>query len=468
MFGSMNSTAAALAVALIAGLATPAIAPAAFAAGFALKEQSATAQGNAFAGATAGADDISYMFFNPAGLTRHGGKQAAASLSVIIPKATFDLESAATVLGTPISGDDGGGDIGKDAVVPSLYLTWATPYDLHLGLGVNAPFGLKTHYEDDWAGRYHALDSRATSVNINPAAAYKVSDGLSIGVGAQIQYIDVKLSNAVDFGTIAALGAASSPALAGALAAAGITPSPGNVQQDGRVVLRGHDVGFGFNLGMLYEFSKATRFGIAYRSRIEHTLEDDDVDFDLGNVGSVLNAATGQFADGGVKADFEAPESFSFGLHHDINDQWSVMAEAAWTRWSAFDALIIEFDNPADDPSFTDESWKDSWFLSLGATYRPTEALTLRGGIAFDEGTVKDAERRTPRIPEADRYWISIGAGYQLKDWLSLNAAYTHLFLPEVSTNLRASDQGNLARGDLSGSYDSNVDIVSVSAVVRF
>ena len=468
MFGSMNSTAVAAAVALISGLATLVIAPAAFAAGFALKEQSATAQGNAFAGATAGADDISYMFFNPAGLTRHEGKQAAASLSVIIPKATFDLESAATVLGTPISGDDGGGDIGKDAVVPSLYLTWATPYDLHLGLGVNAPFGLKTHYEDDWAGRYHALDSRATTVNINPAAAYKFSDGLSIGVGAQIQYIDVKLSNAVDFGTIAALGAASSPALAAVLAGAGITPSPGNVQQDGRVVLRGHDVGFGFNLGMLYEFSQATRFGIAYRSRIEHTLEDDDVDFDLGNVGSVLNAATGQFADGGVKADFEAPESFSFGLHHDINEQWSVMAEAAWTRWSSFDALIIEFDNPADDPSFTDESWKDSWFLSLGATYRPTEALSLRGGIAFDEGTVKDAERRTPRIPEADRYWVSIGADYRVEDWLSLNAAYTHLFLPDVSTNLRASDQGNLARGDLSGSYDSNVDIVSVSAVVRF
>ena len=468
MPGSMDSTAAAAVVALITGLATLAAAPVTLAAGFALKEQSATAQGNAFAGATAGADDISYMFFNPAGLTRHEGMQAATSLSLIIPKATFDLESASTTPGTPISGDDGGGDIGKDAVVPSLYLTWATPYDLHLGLGVNAPFGLKTHYEDDWAGRYHALDSRATTVNVNPAAAYAVTDRLSVGVGAQIQYIDVKLSNAVDFGTIAALGAASSPTLAAVLAGAGITPSPGNVQQDGRVVLRGHDVGFGFNFGMLYELSKATRFGIAYRSRIEHTLEDDDVDFDLGNVGGVLNAATGQFADGGVKADFEAPESISFGLHHDLNPRWSVMAEAAWTRWSSFDALIVEFDNPADDPSFTDESWKDSWFLSLGATYRPTGALTLRGGIAFDEGTVKDAERRTPRIPEADRYWVSIGAGYQVKDWLSLNAAYTHLFLPEVSTNLRASDEGNLARGNLSGSYDSDVDIVSVSAVVRF
>ena len=43
----------------------------ALASGFNLKEQSAAAQGNAFAGATAGAEDISYSFFNPAGLTRH-------------------------------------------------------------------------------------------------------------------------------------------------------------------------------------------------------------------------------------------------------------------------------------------------------------------------------------------------------------------------------------------------------------
>ena len=51
----------------------------AFASGFNLKEQSAAAQGNAFAGATAGAEDITYSYFNPAGLTRHSGTKMAAS-----------------------------------------------------------------------------------------------------------------------------------------------------------------------------------------------------------------------------------------------------------------------------------------------------------------------------------------------------------------------------------------------------
>ena len=43
------------------------------ASGFYLKEQSAAAQGNAYAGATAGAEDISYSYFNPAALSYHSG-----------------------------------------------------------------------------------------------------------------------------------------------------------------------------------------------------------------------------------------------------------------------------------------------------------------------------------------------------------------------------------------------------------
>ena len=56
------------------------------AAGYALKEQSATAQGNAFAGATAGADDISYMFFNPAALGWVDKVELQAVATVVAPK----------------------------------------------------------------------------------------------------------------------------------------------------------------------------------------------------------------------------------------------------------------------------------------------------------------------------------------------------------------------------------------------
>ncbi|MEN8194958.1 MAG: outer membrane protein transport protein, partial [Pseudomonadota bacterium] len=83
-----------LGVTALAGLCAAVALPAgdASAAGFAIKEQSAAAQGNSFAGATAGAEDISYMFFNPAGLTRQEGNQVGVVVSYILPQA--EIQSA--------------------------------------------------------------------------------------------------------------------------------------------------------------------------------------------------------------------------------------------------------------------------------------------------------------------------------------------------------------------------------------
>ena len=58
------------------------------AAGFHLREQSAAAMGNAFAGATAGAENNSYAYFNAAGLTRQKGKQFNIGGTYIAPEAS--------------------------------------------------------------------------------------------------------------------------------------------------------------------------------------------------------------------------------------------------------------------------------------------------------------------------------------------------------------------------------------------
>src|SRR3954467_6064979 len=74
------------------------------AAGFALREQSAAAQGNAFAGATSGAESLSYMFFNPATLGRLDGYQVEAQGSYLSPHSKVKDASATTALGTPVAG----------------------------------------------------------------------------------------------------------------------------------------------------------------------------------------------------------------------------------------------------------------------------------------------------------------------------------------------------------------------------
>ncbi len=408
------------------------------AAGFALKEQSSSAQGNSFAGATAGAEDVTYMFFNPAGLTRLDDEhQAALVVSYILPQAELQGASGRDLAGAPVTGTTTG-DAGEGAIVPAAYFLWSLSPDLKLGLGVNAPFGLKTEYDTGWVGRYHATESELKTININPNVAYRLNERISVGAGLQIQYVEATLSQAIDINTI----------------------SGGAVPADGSVEVTGDDWGYGFNLGVLFELSESTRIGAAYRSKISSTLKGTG-DFTLPG-GATPADFLGAFADTGVSAKFTSPDTASVGVYHDLSPELAVMAEAAWTGWSSFDVLRVQFDNPVQPDSVTIEDWDDSWFFALGATWRPNEQLALRGGIAYDQTPIPDATR-TPRIPGNDRTWVSLGLGYEVTPGFSLDAGYTHIFVDDSAVTLNQG--GSL---ELNASYENSVDIVTVQAVLKF
>lgn len=426
---------------------------AAQAAGFALKEQSAKAQGNAFAGATAGAEDVSYMFFNPAALGWREDYEVDAVTTYIAPRSQLQNAEGSTVAGTPIEGRDKQNDIGEDAVLPAFYAAAPLPLGLRFGFGVNTPFGLATDYSDQWVGRYHGIDSHLKTVNINPALAWRATDWLSVGAGFQAQYADGELTNAVDFGTIGF--AAGVPGAA-----------PGG--QDGFARLKGDDWAYGWDAGVLVEPVKGTRLGVSYRSEIEHEL-DGDVDFsgDDAGIATILRGLTGRFVDTDAKLDVTTPASLSFGVQQDVTPRWALMAEAQWTDWSTFDQLTIKFDNPAEDDNVTEEEWEDSWFFALGTTYKATDAVTLRAGVAYDQSPVKD-KFRTPRIPDEDRYWLSLGAGWQPASWIDLDGSFTYIQVRDSEVDLASSDTGSTFRGDLDAEYDNMIVILGLSARVRF
>ena len=141
---------------------------------------------------------------------------------------------------------------------------------------------------------------------------------------------------------------------------------------------------------------------------------EGDANFALSAYGQLLSSFSGALVSTGGSASVTTPEMVTLGIKQDLDPQWTLAAELAWTRWSRFDQLVVDFDNPAQPSEVTLEEWEDSIFLALGLTYRPTDKLRLRTGVAFDEGVVPSADRRTPRIPDSDRYWLSFGAGYDL------------------------------------------------------
>jgi long-chain fatty acid transport protein len=161
------------------------------------------------------------------------------------------------------------------------------------------------------------------------------------------------------------------------------------------------------------------------------------------------------------------PPMLTFGIHQELGEQFSVMAEAQWTGWSTFDDLVIDFDNPAQPDNVTEFEWDDQWFFAIGGTWRPDDRLTLRVGGAFDQTPTRN-RYRTPRIPDADRWWLSAGMGWQPLDNLSFDLAYSYIFFDEAEVRLSATDPGNALRGDLRADYQNQIHVLSVAARWRF
>jgi len=417
----------------------------AFGAGFALIEQGVSGLGNAYAGGAAGAEDASTIFFNPAGMTRLNGHQLILAAHLIMPYANFENEGSTHVTGASLRGDDDG-NAGEAKVIPNFYYSRKVSDKFSVGIGINTPFGLATEYDRTWVGRYHAVKSDLMSVNINPSIAYKVTDQLSVGAGFSAQYIKAELSSAVDFG------------LAGIkVGIPGLLPQ----QNDGFVELDGDSWGVGYNLGLLFEFTKNTRIGAAYRSRIEHTLEGDA---DFSGVPAPLKPV---YRDSDIEADVTLPDSLSVSIFHQITPQLMVMADFTWTNWSLFDELRVDFDNPLKSDDVTLEKWQDSYRYSLGASYMPDKNWTMRIGTAYDTSAVAHAKYRTPRIPDGDRIWTALGLGYQISNMIGVDVGYAHLFIndPDIQKTPTGYD---IPRGGLNGSYSTHIDIVSAQLTMSF
>jgi len=411
-------------------------------AGYALIEHSASGMGNAFAGGAAVAEDASTVFFNPAGMMNLKRVEVALAGHAIIPTMQFTnqgSELAEIFNGQLLTGRDTQ-DGGHSAFVPNFYYVHGINPSLKFGLGINVPFGLSVKYDDDWVGRYHAVDSELETLNINPSLAFRVSDNLSLGAGVSVQTIEVILSNVIDFGAL--------------------IPDP--QQHDGFVYIKGDNsdsLSYGWNAGLLYELSNSTRFGLAYRSEIDHNVKGT-ADFTVPGTVSFLTSG-GRFIDSEVTADVTFPQTVSVSAYHRYG-ALALMSDITWTGWSAFQELRIKYDNPEQPDSVTTEEWEDTFRYALGAHYQTAPQWLVRTGIAYDETPVPNAQRRTPRIPDNDRLWLSLGAGFQASKTLSVDFGYSHLFINDAEIDNEFEASAPQLKATLKGTYQSSVDIFSL------
>lgn len=406
----------------LTALGTILLAANAQAAGFHLREQSAAAQGNAFAGATAGAENGSYAYFNVAGLTRQKGTQLNIGGTYIAPRAeASNVKDADDHRGSDVN------NIVHSAVAPNASISHQINEKAFIGVGLNVPYGMITKYDEEWAGSDHGITSKVISATVTPMFAYKVTDKLSLGAGLQMQYIRARLTN-------------SASAYGVDLAA-----------------MEGDAFDVGYQLGAMYEFNDKTRVGIAYRSQVKHKLsgEISASASPIPGIDTVLNQ--------NINARLTTPEMLSMGIYHQLNDKWAVMAEYQRVFWSSFETLDI-YGEDYPFVSSTKEHWRDTNFFAVGASYQIDHQWKWRLGLAYDQSAVR-VQHRTPRIPDSDRIWYSTGLNYQYNDKLTFDLAYT--YIKAHKAHLATSLTGNIG-SHVTAEYTNSVQLFGLSLNYKF
>ncbi len=427
-----------------------AFASSAHAAGFQLKENSVKGQGMSFAGTAAKTGDSSVVLNNPAVMTQFEGNTFQADVTAI--DLNYEFEGTATdAFGQPMTGGDGG-NAGGVTPVPAMSYIRKLDNGVALGAMISAPFGLKTEYEDNWVGRYFAHTSDVRIVDLTLSGAIDITERFSVGLGAIVSRADVTLSRSVDFGTLLYSNPQTRP-----------LPFARPQAADGFIEIQGDDNGLGWVVGAHWRPTDALSFGASYRSEIDYELAGT-ADWTVpGNVAAVFGASpmtAPLFQDGPGGANLTTPSVLSIGAHWQVNERFALAASFAETGWSSLREVRIEFENP--DPDAVEPfEWDDSTFVSLGAEYKLNDSWTLRGGLADDQ-TPTSLVHRTPRLPDDDRRWYSIGATWAVSDALDVNFAFSHL----KPDNPRVDATSSGSR--IAGPFDGSANLYGVSAQYRF
>ncbi len=400
------------------------------AAGFQLLEQNASGIANAYAGSAAVADNASTIYFNPAGMTQLQAREFSAGLSLVKPGFRFsDQGSSSGALSA------GTRDAGGWAALPNGYLSWALGEGLYAGVGLGAPFGLVTEYDDGWVGAAQSIKFEIKTYNINPSIAWRVNDAVSVGFGLNLQRMTAEYERV-----------------------AAVVPAVSTTH----VVLDADSDAWGWNVGALFRLGESTKLGLSYRSAIEHKLKGDL------SVNGPAAGASAALTTGDARATVELPDTLILSAAHKLDKRWEVLADVSWTGWSSIDMVdIVRASGPLSGVTVQtlDAKFQDTWRVALGANYQLNDAWKLKAGIAYDQTPVRNASTRLTALPDNDRTWFSFGGQWKAGKAASVDLGVAYLYVPDTKID---NDQSALGRGRVTGEYDSSVWIVGAQYSMVF
>lgn len=387
------------------------------AAAFQLAEVSTSGLGRAYAGEAAIADNAAVIATNPALMTVFKRAQFSTGGVYIDSKVDMrgDVATKINQLNKSQKGSASKNDVVPEAFIPNLYFVAPVNDKLALGAGMNVNFGLKSEYGRDYAAGLFGGETKLSTINLNFSGAYRVTQGLSVGLGLNAVHAKAKLDRT------AGILAKTVDEIRGQLSTLGqalpkLKSTGDYLTSKDKSVVQLQDKsawGFGWNAGLMYQFNENNRMGLAYHSAV-------DIDFTDYTATSLQANKFGEES----SLTLRLPDYVEFSGLHQVTNRFAIHYSYKYTHWSHLNKLYARYNDGTT--AFKKElQYSNSSRVAFGGTYDIDDKLTLRAGVAYDQAASR--HYRSASIPDTDRTWYSLGATYSFTPNFSVDFGYAYL-----------------------------------------
>ena len=389
-----------------------------FAGGFQLNEHGARAlaMGGAF---TSVANDASAIYWNGAGISFLKGTNIVFGASFIAPSSKF---RGVTPDVTEYRG--------KNLLFYPVHFFATTQLSdkFSVGLGFTTPFGLGTEWDENWVGKYLAIETSLQTFIVTPVISYKPIESLAISAGFVYSFADVLITRKNPLQPIFA--------------------------SDAFIHLEGNDMfAYGFNAGIMFKPTKCISIGASYHSEVKYEFEGTATSTGPDQVAASLPK-------GDITAELSTPQNIAGGIAIDVSPRVKISADFQYVGWSSYDTLAVTFVETGV-VSASPRMYEDSYIIRLGGSYKANDQVTFMGGVYYDKNPVSN-EYLNPSLPESNRIGLSFGNEAQLFENLSVQGSY--LFIRGKQLTITDSKEiytsGN---GTFNGTYNTSANIFGLS-----
>lgn len=360
------------------------------------------------------------MIFNPAGLG--------------FSSKTLDLTGTFTAVASQVSADVSGATYRTHNSIstPMAFNAAFRVYDnLQVGVSFYTPYGSSINWTRDWPGSVLSQKVNLKIYDLQPTVAWRITPKLSIGAGLMLSWGSVDLSKGL-------VSSSTMDRALGMMAATGISQqmgidpeyrfddvSPASVNLKGK-----SDLSVGFNVGAMYDVTSRLSVGASFRSKMQMKVRSGDATVSYANeiARAVLEKDLGIINAANFKASMPSPYVLTLGASYRPVDKLTLAFDAQLTGWKTYKELHIDF--LSDKLSVYDQKlpkrYCNAWAFRLGGEYALTPRLDLRAGMMVDLTPV-NKEHFNPETPGMTRLGPSAGLTFRPLPRLGIDVSFMYV-----------------------------------------